>query len=148
MNPRRVAAVAERIALGFRRDRRSLGLLIVAPLLVLTLVGLLWGANTQTIPTVVIATDRMGLPGAIGPRVVDGLVRSATIKGHTATYADGAQEVRDGRSDAVVWVEGSSLHILIECSGLLRAGGIAAAVQKSLAESLHRGIGAAPYSPG
>jgi len=32
MNVRRVLAVAARIALGFRRDHRSLGLLFVAPL--------------------------------------------------------------------------------------------------------------------
>ena len=39
MNPRRVAAVARRIAAGFRRDERSLALLIVAPVLVTALLG-------------------------------------------------------------------------------------------------------------
>jgi len=136
MNPKRVAAVAERIALGFRRDRRSLGLLIVAPLLVLTLVGLLWGSSTTTIPTVALASDRMSLPAAIASRVVDGLLGSTAIKAHTATYEQGAREVRDARSDAVVWIDGTTLHILIEGSDPLRSGGIAPQVQKAFVEAL------------
>ena len=39
MDPHRVRAVAKRIILGFRRDRRSLGLLFAAPVVVLSLVG-------------------------------------------------------------------------------------------------------------
>jgi ABC-2 type transport system permease protein len=39
VSPRRVAAVARRIAEGFRRDHRSLALLIVAPLVVTALLG-------------------------------------------------------------------------------------------------------------
>ena len=146
MNPRRVAAVAQRIALGFRRDHRSLGLLIVAPLLVLTLVGLLWGSTQTTIPTVAIASDRMNMPAAIGTRVVDGLLKSSAIKAHSATYEAGAREVRDAAADAVVWIDGTTLHILIEGSDPLRSGGIAPQVQKAFAESL-ASLGGAAVAP-
>jgi ABC-2 type transport system permease protein len=147
MNPKRVASVAQRIALGFRRDHRSLGLLIVAPLLVLTLVGLLWGSSSQTIPTVALATDRMSLPGAIGTRVVDGLLSSTAIKAHSSTYAEGAREVRDGKSDGVVWIDGTTLHILIEGSDPLRSGGIAPQVQKAFVGALGALGGAAVAPP-
>ena len=48
MNPHRSAAVAKRIVTQFRRDRRSLGLLFGAPIIVLMLVGALWGSTTLT----------------------------------------------------------------------------------------------------
>jgi ABC-2 type transport system permease protein len=147
LNAKRIAAVAQRIALGFRRDHRSLGLLIVAPLLVLTLVGLLWGSSATTTPTVALASDRMNLPAAIAPRVVDGLLKSTAIKAHTATYTEGAREVRDAKSDAVVWIDGTTLHILIEGSDPLRSGGIAPQVQKAFVEALGALGGAAVAPP-
>ncbi len=136
MDLRRVAAVAERITLGFRRDRRSLGLLIVAPLVVLSLVGAVWGSSTQSIPTIAIATDRMALPANISGRLVDGLVRSSAIKARATSFSDGVQELKDGKSDAVVWIDGTSVHIEIEGSDPLRAGGIAPAIQKALVEAV------------
>src|SRR5439155_305113 len=71
VNPRRVVAVARRIALGFRRDHRSLALLLVAPLVVMTLVGLVWGSTAETIPNVVFATDRSNLPAPIATRLAE-----------------------------------------------------------------------------
>jgi ABC-2 type transport system permease protein len=132
---RRVVAVAERIALGFRRDHRSLGLLFVAPLVVLSLVGAVWGSSTQTPPTVVIATDRVNLPPSIGTVVVDGLMRSGAINAHTATFASGLQELKDGKADAVVWVEGVNIRVLIEGSDPLRSGSIGPAVQKAFVDA-------------
>ena len=136
MSFRRVAAVAERIALGFRRDRRSLGLLFGAPLIVLTLVGAIWGSSSQTIPTVAIAVDRFNLPANIGARLVDGLLKSTAIKAHSATFAEGAQELKDGKTDAVVWIDGATLHVEIEGSDPLRGGSIGPAVQKALGEAV------------
>ena len=65
MDPRRVRAVAQRIVLGFRRDRRSLGLLFAAPIVVLSLVGAVWGSATERVPAVLVATDRFNLPAPI-----------------------------------------------------------------------------------
>ena len=48
MSPRRIRAVARRVVAQFRRDRRSIALLLVAPILVLSLVGAIWG--TKTLP--------------------------------------------------------------------------------------------------
>jgi ABC-2 type transport system permease protein len=141
MSLRRIAAVAERIALGFRRDRRSLGLLIVAPLVVLSLVGAVWGSSTQTTPNVVLATDRSSLPAGIAGRFVDGFVRSDAIKGRAGTYDEGVRALKDGTADAVVWFEGLTIHVLIEGSDPLRSGGIAPAVQKAFVEATTAGFG-------
>ena len=136
MNLRRIAAVATRIALGFRRDHRSLGLLFVAPLVVLSLVGAVWGSPAQTPPTVTVAADRMAFPPNISTRVVDALVASSAIKAHRATFAAGIEELKDGKTDAVMWLEGPTLHLQIEGSDPLRSGGIAPAVQRAFVEAL------------
>ena len=67
MNPRRVGAVARRIVLGFRHDRRSLALLFVAPIVVLTLVGALWGSP----PTG--STVRVIAAGDVDPQLYEAL---------------------------------------------------------------------------
>jgi ABC-2 type transport system permease protein len=92
-----------------------------------------WGSSTQTTPTVVIATDRIGLPPNISGRMVDGLVNATAIKGRAGTYDDGVRALTDGDADAVVWTEGVTIHILIEGSDPLRSGGIAPAVQRAFA---------------
>jgi len=132
MNPRRIAAVAQRVALNFRRDHRSLALLIIAPLIVLTLVGLVWGSNTQTPPNVVVALDRTNLPGLI----VDKFVTSTAIHGARATYDEGVTQLKEGQTDAVVWIQGTSVHILVEGSDPLRAGSVAGPVQKALVDAI------------
>src|SRR5207248_5180532 len=129
VSPRRIAAVAERIALGFRRDHRSLALLFVAPLVVLSLVGAVWGSSSNVVPTVAIASDRIDVPPVFRTRLVDALVQTSDIKAHPATFDDGIQELKDGRSEAVLWIEGVTVHLEIEGSDPLRSGGIGQAVQ-------------------
>jgi ABC-2 type transport system permease protein len=69
MNPRRVAAVARRIAEGFRRDHRSLALLVIAPLVITALLG--WVLRDQKDTTVTIAV--VNEAGPLGDRIVAAL---------------------------------------------------------------------------
>jgi ABC-2 type transport system permease protein len=135
MDPHRVRAVAKRIVLGFRRDRRSLGLLFAAPIVVLSLVGAVWGSATERVPTVVVATDRLNLPAPI----VDRFVASSAIHGRRGTFDEGAQQLRDGQVDAVVWLEGATLHIQIEGADPLESGSIGGAIQKALTDAVAGG---------
>jgi ABC-2 type transport system permease protein len=148
MNVRRVFAVTERIALGFRRDRRSLALLLVAPLVVLTLVGLVWGSSAESTPRVAIASDRMNVSGLLAPLFLEGLSRSKAIVAHTATYREAVDELKAGASDAVMWIDGTSIHVVIEGSDPLRNGNIAPAVQQALADAASGFLGSAATVPG
>lgn len=132
MDPRRVRAVAKRIVLGFRRDHRSLGLLIGAPILVLSLVGALWGGAARQTPDVAVATDRFDLPAPVADR----FIASSAINGRRATFDEAQRQLRDGEVDAVVWLEGAALHIEIEGSDPLAGGGVGSAVQRALSEAL------------
>lgn len=135
MDPHRVRAVAKRIVLGFRRDRRSLGLLFAAPVVVLSLVGAVWGSATERVPTVVVATDRSNLPAPI----VDRFVASTAIHGRRGTFEDGLRQLRSGEVDAVVWLEGATLHIQIEGADPLESGSLGGAIQKALADAIAGG---------
>jgi ABC-2 type transport system permease protein len=135
MDPHRVRAVAKRIVLGFRRDRRSLGLLFAAPIVVLSLVGAVWGSATERVPTVVVATDRFTLPAPIADR----FVASPAIHGRRGTFDEGLRQLRDGEVDAVVWLEGATLHIQIEGADPLESGSIGGAIQKALADAVAGG---------
>lgn len=149
MSASRIVAVARRIALGFRRDHRSLGLLLVAPLVVLSLVGAVWGSTAQPTPDVGVATDRFSLPAAVAERVIDAFVSSDAIRGRRMTFDDGMRELRDGSIDAIVWLDGASVRILVEGSDPLRTGGVGAAVQKALGDALAgTGVGGATAAIG
>lgn len=132
MDPHRVRAVAQRIVLGFRRDRRSLGLLFAAPVVVLSLVGAVWGSATERVPTVVVATDRLNLPAPI----VDRFAASTAIHGRRGTFEDGLRQLRSGEVDAVVWLEGATLRIQIEGADPLESGSIGGAIQKALTDAI------------
>jgi len=135
MDPHRVRAVAKRIILGFRRDRRSLGLLFAAPVVVLSLVGAVWGSATERVPTVVVATDRLNLPAPI----VDRFVASTAIHGRRGTFEDGLRQLRSGEVDAVVWLDGTTLHIQIEGADPLESGSIGGAIQRALTDAVAGG---------
>lgn len=160
MSGRRVLAVARRVATQFRRDHRSLGLLIFAPILVLSLVGAIWGSSQTRVPTVAVATDRFPLPAPL----VDGFVGSSAIDGRRATFDDAMGQLREGQVDAVVWLDVPTLdvsfgrledlvaflgrravlHLRIEGSDPLSNAGTASAVQRALGDALGAAGPAAP----
>ena len=132
MDPRRVRAVAKRIVLGFRRDRRSLGLLFAAPIVVLSLVGAVWGSATERVPTVVVATDRFTLPAS----TLDAFIGSSRIHGRRATFDEGMLQLREGEIDAVLWLEGTTLHLLIQGDDPLQSGAIGGPIQEALLDTV------------
>jgi ABC-2 type transport system permease protein len=132
MDPRRVRAVAKRIVLGFRRDRRSVGLLFAAPIVVLSLVGAVWGSATERVPTVVVATDRFTLPAS----TLDAFIGSSRIHGRRAPFEEGMLELRQGEIDALVWLEGTTLHVLIEGGDPLQTGPIGGPIQQALVDTV------------
>lgn len=103
MNARRVGALARRIVAQFRRDRRSLALLIVAPLVILGLLG--WVIRDQQAPA-----TRLGIAaGSVPSGVVAAAIRSAATGTPGLTIVDvGTDEVsaraavRDGAADVAV----------------------------------------------
>jgi ABC-2 type transport system permease protein len=111
MSARRVFAVARRIAQGFRRDHRSLALLVVAPLVVTALLGWVLRGSTAGSVEIVVA-------GA--PEPVVSAMQAAALRANgdlligvgTATDEDAAREaVKSGSADVAMVFSGSGSHI-------------------------------------
>jgi ABC-2 type transport system permease protein len=103
MNPRRVLAITRRIVEAFRRDRRSLALVFLVPVLILALLG--WVIRGESS----LAT-RLGVAqgdGAVGAVVAGGLERSAVQAGDSlvdvgSTEASARAALKAGKVDIVV----------------------------------------------
>jgi ABC-2 type transport system permease protein len=121
---RRAGAVARRIVLQFRHDRRSLALLFVAPMVVLTLVGALWGSPSTSKVRVVSAGD-------VDPQLFQAL-RGTDIE-LTALDRDSALEaLKAGRADAMIEFADNAATVTVEGSDPTRTGAIVGQVQAAL----------------
>jgi ABC-2 type transport system permease protein len=92
MSWHRIAAITNRLLHQFRRDRRTLALLFVAPIVILGLLGYLM-RGSATAPNVGIANEDQGPLGAM---ITSALEHSTTISATTINAADGDSRLKDG----------------------------------------------------
>lgn len=140
MNIRRVFAVARRIAEGFRRDERSLGLLFAAPLLVTLLLG--WVIRDSSLGDVNLVVA--GAPDQLVTALKDAAADSsdkATVS--VSTLQDKAaveRAIRDGDADVGLVVEGSvptiQIAVVTEGTDPANEAGQFGVVQQLLAKSV------------
>ena len=91
MSGHRIAAITRRLLQGFRRDRRTLALLFVAPLVILGLLGYML-RNSST-PAVGVANEDSG---PLGPMVASALDQSTKITTTNIAASDGDAKLKDG----------------------------------------------------
>jgi ABC-2 type transport system permease protein len=113
---RRILAIARRIAQGFRRDERTLGLMFVVPLVVTAMLG--WVLSEQV--DEVVDVGIVNQAGEIGDRIVAALNDAAAdpendiaVAGTVTTEAEGEAMVRDGRADLAIVVPGDLLDTVL-----------------------------------
>lgn len=102
MSPSRILAIARRIAQGFRRDERTLGLMFVVPLVVTALLGWVLSEQTDEVVDLVVVNEA----GQVGDRIVTALQDAAAEPDSdialTATVGSQAEAdalIRDGSAD-------------------------------------------------
>ncbi|HEY0830865.1 MAG TPA: ABC transporter permease [Candidatus Dormibacteraeota bacterium] len=98
MSGHRIAAITRRLLQGFRRDRRTLALLFVAPIIILGLLGYLMRGSTSA-PNVGVANADSGPLGAI---VAESLKSSSHINATNINAAEGDAKLKDGSLVAYV----------------------------------------------
>jgi ABC-2 type transport system permease protein len=91
MSGHRIGAIARRLLLGFRRDRRTLALLFVAPIVILGLLGYML-RNSSTPAVGVVNQDS----GPLGAAVVSALEGSSKISTTTIAESEGDAKLKDG----------------------------------------------------
>ena len=92
MSGHRIRAITRRLLQGFRRDRRTLALLFVAPIVILSLLGYLIRGSTSS-PAVGIANEDQG---RLGATVASALATSNKITASVIPAADGDSKLKDG----------------------------------------------------
>jgi ABC-2 type transport system permease protein len=92
MSAHRVRAITRRLLQGFRRDRRTVALLFVAPVVILGLLGYLI-RGSSTVPAVGIANEDSG---PLGATVAASLSQSSLIKTSDISASDGDARLKDG----------------------------------------------------
>jgi ABC-2 type transport system permease protein len=112
MSLKRVLAVARRVAQGFRRDERTLGLMFVAPLVITGLLGWVMRDQTDEVVDVVIVNQA----GAIGDRIVSAFQTAAGdpdnhvfLRANVSTEAEAEPLIRDGSADLALVIPGDLL---------------------------------------
>ena len=124
MNLRRAAAVARRIVLQLRHDRRSLALLIIAPMVVLALVGALWGTPAVTKVRVVAA-------GNVEPQLYEAL-RGTDLVLSSLDRDAAIEALKAGRADAILEFADNSATVTLEGSDPTRTAAVAGVVEGAL----------------
>jgi len=92
MSGHRIQAITRRLLQGFRRDRRTLALLFVAPIVILGLLGYLIRGSSSS-PAVGIANEDQG---PVGATVASALASSSKITTSSIQAADGDAKLKDG----------------------------------------------------
>jgi len=112
VSPSRILAIARRIAQGFRRDERTLGLMFVVPLVVTALLGWVLQDTKDTVVDVVLVNEA----GAAGDRIASALVaasgdptRNIKVVANVATEAEGEDWIRRGAGDIGIVIPASLL---------------------------------------
>jgi ABC-2 type transport system permease protein len=105
MSLSRILAVARRIAQGFRRDERTLGLVFVVPIVITALLGWVLRDQKESTITLAIVNDA----GPAGDRIVTALSAAASestteirLAAPPADVAAAEQLLRDGKANIVV----------------------------------------------
>jgi ABC-2 type transport system permease protein len=98
MNPSRIAALAMRIVLQFRRDRRTLGLIIVVPVVVFSLLAYLINLGGSGLAVGVVRDDE----SPVASRLVEELRQIAVFDVREVTSQEVYALLRDGSLEAAI----------------------------------------------
>jgi ABC-2 type transport system permease protein len=166
MNSRRILNLARRVILQVLRDRRTLALIVVGPLLILTLGAILFRAAPPAIPLGIVNED-LGITSPVGntinlgQRIMDELATGDTFTLVTVDPNAVDESLRDGSAQAViVFPEDFTTHFLqdrqavldlrLEGSDPTRSQAISAqvmqAAMRTLAGLAGTAMGAAPIA--
>jgi ABC-2 type transport system permease protein len=145
MNPRRVAAVFRRIVAQFRRDRRTLALMFVAPLAIIALLAWVLTSTVTTTTRVAVVNESTSpaataVVGQIGGALAD--QPNVQVVGDATDLATARQMLIDNKLDLVISIPSDfslqNRKIVLTTLGLNPAGEATAIpnVQQALVETI------------
>ena len=160
----RVRAVAVRVIEQFRHDRRSLALMLLVPVVILTLLGYLLqpSSGTASQPVAIVNEDRgasgpFGTTISLGGPVADALAAAPSLEARRLDAAQADAALRDGTVNAIVTVPSSfsadlvqsqrlTLAVTLEGSDPFVTANAAAAIQKASLEAIGGALSRVPLA--
>lgn len=146
MSRRRVLALARRIVHQFRRDPRSLFLLIVVPVIVLTLLGWIYRGSAQSVTVAVVNEGTSPLAG----QIIQGLEQDGAVKVRLMGAAAATSAVDRGDVDAVLTLPADlkvalgappqQIRVTLEGSDPGTTGTVLAALQRTLPQTVIKAV--------
>lgn len=159
MTGRRVRAITQRIVAQFRRDRRTMALLFVVPIVVMSLVGWILGEQGTVVPRAAVAVEDAAVATVVTTAfTAAGRAGDIVFVGAVADEATGRQLLIDKKADVLLVIPaGASQAILAGQSPTIRivTPGIdpigdatnAIAVQKVVAQAIASARGGQAPTP-
>ncbi len=164
MNARRILTLAIRVMRQVLRDRRTVALIVIAPILVVTLGAVLFRAKPSPVPIGVVNEDSgLSSPAAgtinLGERIVDELAAGDTFQLVNLDQSEVDARLRDGTVKAVITFPKDftasyvtsrqvKLHLRLEGSEPSRSMSITASVSQAAMKSLAGLAGSGLAAPG
>jgi len=110
MNLHRVLAITLRVFRGFRHDKRSIGLMVFAPILAMSVFGIAFGGNVTNVDVIVVNEDvgfsfdpnGTGQPILLSEKLLDQTDHDVLVIEHMGSMEDAVAKVRDGKAWAVI----------------------------------------------
>ena len=118
----RTINLVRRIALQIFNDKRSLALILLVPLFVITLIYLLMGDSSYKA-----SIAETGLPSPIVEKL-----KAQDLTVSDLSVDEGKQQLKDGKIDALIYQESGKIHLLFKTYDSVKTG----LVQKSVASAM------------
>jgi ABC-2 type transport system permease protein len=148
MNPSRIFAITGRIIAQFRRDHRTLGLIFVAPILIMSIFGYVFRSQEDDTTSVALVNEDRPPAGqaTLAAPIIDSLKSNDRLEITEMSRADAEAAVRDGsRQVAVIFgpdfssqlqdQRNATLDVIVEGSNPTRSGGALGAVGQAVLSS-------------
>ena len=163
---RRTGAVARRVIEQFRHDRRSLALILVVPLVILTLLGYLLRptGGTSAQPVAIVQQDRgasgpLGTSLLLGAPVADALAQAPSLDARRLDPDAAEAALRDGAVNAILTIPPTftrdviqsqrlTLAVKLEGSDPFVTANVSAAIQKAALDAVGGALSRLPFGGG
>jgi len=161
MRIRRSLAITKRIFRGLRHDRRTVALILIAPILAMTLFGLAFSGEVKDARVIVVNLDE----GELAGKIIQNLKQDSTlsIDQSIGSEAEAKEKVEKGEAWAVILFEegfsqaiisrmqggsadGAAIRLMADKSNVNVASAIATSIQQAIRETVEELGGQMPIS--
>ncbi|MFO8102402.1 MAG: ABC transporter permease [Dehalococcoidia bacterium] len=148
----RAFAITKRILRGLRHDRRTVALILLAPILAMTLFGIAFSGEVEDVGVAIVNMDE----GPAAQKIIENLDRQTVDVKLIESEAEAVQMVEDGEAwAAIIFPENFSrsiaeseavIHLKADKSNVNVAGAIGTALKDAMTQSLSEAGGRMPVT--